>query len=68
MDHGGETLVRLASPHGNPLEFLEFLEEIFDEVTPFVFFDIVACGIEAFPLEAIPPPGRRASIRSRRCQ
>ncbi|MBY0432339.1 MAG: hypothetical protein K2Q10_14170 [Rhodospirillales bacterium] len=48
MDHGGETFVHRAGPHGDPFEFLEFLEEILDEVAPFVFFGVVACRVEAF--------------------
>ncbi len=41
MNHSGEALIGLAGTHGDALEFLELLEEIFNEMAPFVFFGIV---------------------------
>ena len=35
-DHGCEALIRFVGAHGDPLELLEFAEEIFDEMTIFV--------------------------------
>ncbi len=41
MNHSGEALIGLAGTHGDALELLELLEEIFNEMAPFVFFGIV---------------------------
>ena len=47
MDHGGETLVSLAGPHGDSLELFEFLEEILNEMTPEVLLGVVAGRVTA---------------------
>ena len=36
MDHGPEALIGFVGAHGDTLEFLEFAEEVFDQMTPFV--------------------------------
>jgi hypothetical protein len=36
VDHGGEASVGLVASHGDALELLEFAEEVFDEMAPFV--------------------------------
>ena len=50
MNHGGEALIGLACAHGDALEFLEFLEEIFNEMAPSVFFGVVGDGDNAVGL------------------
>ena len=40
MDHGLETSIGFAGSHGDPLELLEFTEEVLNEVTPFVDFGV----------------------------
>jgi len=36
MDHGGEALIGLVGAHGDAFEFLEFAEEVLDQVSPLV--------------------------------
>jgi hypothetical protein len=40
VDHGGEALVGFVAAPGDSFEFLEFAEEILDEVSPLVDFEI----------------------------
>ena len=40
MDHGGEALIGLVGAHSDAFEFLEFTEEIFDQVPPLIDFAI----------------------------
>ncbi len=40
MDQGFEALIGFACAHGDALELFEFAEEIFDQVTPLVHFQI----------------------------
>src|SRR6266849_2468994 len=40
MDHGLEALVGFVGTHGDALEFLEFTEEVLDEMTPFVHLGV----------------------------
>lgn len=40
MDQGGEALIGFVAAHGDPFEFLEFAEEILDQVAPLVAFCI----------------------------
>jgi len=47
MDHGGKALIGLAGAHGDALELLEFLEEILDEMPPFVFVGVVRSRVES---------------------
>lgn len=44
MDHGLEAAIGFASAHGDALEFLEFAEEVFDEVAPLVHFGVERDG------------------------
>ena len=40
MDHGLEALVGFVGAHGDAFEFLEFTEEVLDEMTPFVHLGV----------------------------
>src|SRR5260370_1777165 len=40
MDHGLEALVGFVGAHGDTFEFLEFTEEVLDEMTPFVHLGV----------------------------
>src|SRR5713101_8088018 len=40
MDHGLEALVGFVGAHGDAFEFLEFTEEVLDQMTPFVHLGV----------------------------
>ena len=40
MDHGLEALVGFVGAHGDTFEFLEFTEEVLDQMTPFVHLGV----------------------------
>ena len=40
MDDGGEALIGFVGAHGDALELLEFAEEVFDQVAPFVHLGV----------------------------
>ena len=40
MDHGLEALVGFVGAHGDAFEFLEFAEEVLDQITPFVHLGV----------------------------
>jgi len=44
VDHGLEAAIGFASAHADALEFLEFAEEVFDEVAPLVHFGVERDG------------------------
>jgi hypothetical protein len=46
VDQGLEALIGFAGAHGDAFELLEFAEEVFDEVSPFVHFQIDIDGAD----------------------
>ena len=48
MNHCGKALIGFFTSHGDAFELLEFAEEVFDEMTPFVKF-VVDCEGMASP-------------------
>jgi len=46
LDQGFEALISLACAHGDAFELFEFAEEVFDEMPPFVHFQIDVDGVE----------------------
>ena len=40
MDHRCEALIGFVAAHGDALELFEFAEEILDQMTPFVHFQV----------------------------
>src|SRR5437660_1380743 len=63
MDHGLEALVGFVGAHGDAFEFLEFTEEVIDEMTPFESIGFYPVSI---PLEdGVPGAEQRRQIAPR---
>ena len=58
MNDGGETAICFVGAHGDSLEFLEFAEEVFDQVTP------VDAASAARPKNLIWPPVAESVLTS----